>query len=130
MKKSIATLITLVAFGAGIVAGVSGAIWWDGKRISQAQASVAGAALLQDTAALVRLRANDVSGALSVLEAAVDTNVLVIGGLPESARVNEDVQRVLRRTAEYRAKYPHKAAYPEINTDVAKVLSEATRGKK
>lgn len=130
MKTSIATVLIFVAFAAGIMAGVGGAVWWNQHRLNQAQASAAGAALLQDTAALVRLRGNDVSSALSVLEAAVDTNVLVLGGLPEGVRADDDIQRALRRTAEYRAKYPYKAAHPEINADVAKVLSEAMRGKK
>jgi hypothetical protein len=130
MKKSIATVLILISFGAGVAAGISGAPWWSGDRVGQAQASVAGAALLSDTEALVRLRGNDVPGALSMLEVAVNMNVLVIGGLPESARAEEDIRRVLRRTADYRAKYPHKASYPEIDADVAKVLSEATRGKK
>lgn len=130
MKKSIATVLILVAFGAGIAAGVAGAIRWSGDRLGQTEASVAGAALLSDTEALVRLRGNDVPGALSVLEVAVNTNVLVIGGLPESTRGEEDIRQVLRRTADYRAKHPHKASYPEIDADVEKVLSEATRGKK
>jgi hypothetical protein len=65
-----------------------------------------------------------------VLEVAVNTNVLVIGGVPESDRVEEGIRRVLRRTADYRAKYPYKSSYPELDADVAKVLSEATREKK
>jgi len=130
MKNSIAAVIILVAFAAGIAAGVAGAVWWNENRLNQAQASVAGAALLQDTAALVRLRGNDVSSALTLLEAAVNTHVLVLGGLPEGTRTDEDIQRVLRRTAEYRAKYPYEAAYPEINADVARVLSEAMRKEK
>jgi len=129
MKKSHAAAMLVVVLVIGVGIGRSVAMWGQEKELNQALAAAAAAAILMDTAALVRLKGNDLSDAQSVLESNLDTNLVILNGLP-AARADEAVQRVLRRTAEYRAKYPHKATHPEIDADVSNVLSEAAGSRK
>jgi hypothetical protein len=124
MKMSRAVTLVCVALITGIVTGASVAVWWQQKEMNQVRADAAAAAILIETAALVRLKANDLSEAQSVLETNLDSNLVILHGFP-AARAQEAVQRVLRRTAEYRAKYPHASQYPEIDAGVSNVLSEA-----
>jgi hypothetical protein len=86
-------------------------------------AQAAAVAVLTQTAALRRLRAGDTQEAISLLEAALDSNLVILSGLP-SARGEPGITNIVRNAAEYRNKYPRKTSSPEIDAQVSRYLKE------
>jgi hypothetical protein len=83
--------------------------------------------VLAQTAALKRLRAGDTQGAISILESALDSNLMILSGLP-SAPEEPGITNIVRNAAEYRHKYPRKTSYPELDAQISRYL-EAHRTK-
>lgn len=134
MNRASVAVLAVITLAAGIGVGLTFAKWSprelsDQVSFNQVHANAAAAAILLDTAALVRLKDNDVAGAQSALEAAIDVNLVMLNGFPKE-RADGAIQRVLLRTAEYRAKYPRKSNKAEIDFDVQNVLNEAARNRK
>jgi|SRR5665213_71002 len=96
---------------------------------SEAYARSPAKAIQLDTAALVRLRSQDFADAALVLESAIDGNLVILNVSP-TTNSDEDIQRVLKRTAEYRARYPHKSGEAGIDGDVENILSHAASNSK
>jgi hypothetical protein len=79
--------------------------------------------VLTQTAALRRLRAGDTQDAISLLEAALDSNLVILSDLP-GARGEPGITNIVRNAAEYRDKYPRKTSFPEIDAQVSRYLQE------
>jgi hypothetical protein len=121
MSKKLAITLIVTAF----VVGAIGGGWSVGyifnhitmRLIYMSETANAGT----DVALLNRIRSNNVTNAVDVLETKLDTSVGMLGfyfkDIPESERV--EVSKTLQEVKAYRDKFPHTNDYPEINQAIS-----------
>ena len=81
-----------------------------------------------DVAVLNRIRSNNVTNAIDLLELELDSSVETLGlylkDTPKS-QLDADQLKALRRIKDYRDKFPHTNEYPELNRLISNTLSLA-----
>jgi hypothetical protein len=83
---------------------------------------------VMDVGILNRIRSNNVTNAIELLEIEVDGSVETLGlwlnEMPK-LRLDADQLKALRKVKDYRDKFPHTNEYPELNRIISNTLSLA-----
>jgi predicted phosphoribosyltransferase len=124
MTRTRGIVLTVAVFIAGLACGGVAVAWILSEfLLASSLASSAAAAAFGNTVALEAIRAGDTAKASSTLESFLDSNLITLNALPASQK-DESIQKILRRTAQYRAQNPRKSSEPVVDSAVSELLSK------
>lgn len=117
-------MIVLGVFIAGAIAGGGLAAWFCDRLVMSRQLSASAASGVGNKVAVLRaVRAGDTSGAVLVLESALDGDLVILGLLPDSV-IDPPTGRILSRAATYREKHPYKSGDTEVDMAISDLLQK------
>jgi hypothetical protein len=92
-------------------------------KATQALAHSATAGVGTNTRILSAVRQGNTAEAALLLETSLDSDLVVLGLLPDTV-LDPATKRAIARAAAYRAQYPHKSGEPIVAEAVARILAE------
>jgi hypothetical protein len=126
MKRVGVIAIGVGALAAGVVMGFVAASRMQVSESVRAIATAAAAGAGTKVFVLEQLRSGNDTRAISMLETSLDSDLVTIGLVPESA-TEATIGGVVRRVARYRTDNPYRSGDPVVDNAVSAVLSPTPR---
>jgi uncharacterized protein YneF (UPF0154 family) len=125
MSKKLAIILIVVAFLVGAIGGGWSIGYFYNRLTTRLVCNTETARAVMDMAALNRIRSNNVTNAIKLLETELDGSMITLGlylkDIPKS-QLDADQLKALRRIKDYRDKFPHTNEYPELNRIISNAL--------
>jgi len=124
MTRARTVIVFSIALTIGLLVGGSAVAWFYSHfLLAQSLATSAAAGVGNKVAILKSLKAGDSREVSDLLEIELDSDLIVLGLVPEST-IDERMSRAIARAAEYRTTSPYKSGDPQVDSAVASVLSK------
>ncbi len=126
MNKKLTIVLIIVAFLVGVVGGGWTVSYFSARSMERFYSITLVAQTGMDVSRLNRLRANNVSKAIEILEIELDGSLVGLGvylhHIPESLR-DPTAIKILQMAKKFRSKFPHKSDDPLSNQMVSNAFS-------